>query len=66
MSQTLDKWIYGEDYVKERCIKKYFYLEWNNSYLPKKCIWLDNRPDNINYEKKNEYFINSDSINRLF
>ena len=52
MSQTLDRWIYGEDYVKERCIKKYFYLEWNNSYLPQKCIWLDNKPDNINYESK--------------
>ena len=50
MSQTLDRWIYGEEYVKERCIKKYFYLEWDNSYLPKKCIWLDNKPDNINYE----------------
>ena len=47
MSQTLDRWIYGEDYVKERCIKKYFYLEWDNSYLPKKCIWLDNKPENI-------------------
>ena len=52
MSQTLDKWIYGEKYVKERKVKKYFYIKWDNSYLPYECVWLEKKPENINFSKE--------------
>ena len=58
MSQTLDRWIYGNDYVKERTIKKFFFLEWDNSYLPKNCKWIQEKPDNINYNKEIVWNIN--------
>ena len=52
MSQTLDKWIYGEKYVKERKVKKYFFIKWDNSYLPDECVWLEKKPENINFSKE--------------
>tara|TARA_Y100000991_G_C21956875_1_gene342526 strand:+ start:232 stop:1263 length:1032 start_codon:yes stop_codon:yes gene_type:complete len=52
MSQTLDKWIYGEKYVKEREVKKYFFIKWDNNYLPDECVWLEKKPENINFSKE--------------
>jgi hypothetical protein len=52
MSQTLDKWVYGDKYVKDRNIKKYFYINWNNSYCPEECLWLDKKPEKMNFSKQ--------------
>jgi len=55
MSQkTLDRWLNIKkskrvDVIK---IKKYFYLDWSSGFLPLNGVWLDKKPDKINFQKE--------------
>jgi hypothetical protein len=55
MSQkTLDNWlgIKNNKTIKQDVIniKKYFYINWNNEYEPNNAIWLNIKPENVNFE----------------
>ena len=54
MSQrTLDKWlnIKSKKKVNETKIKKYFYLDWSSGFIPNEAVWLEKKPEKINFEK---------------
>jgi hypothetical protein len=53
MSQkTLDKWLGFKTKKKDTTnIKKFFYINWSSKYLPENAVWLNSKPENVNFEQ---------------
>ena len=47
--KTLNKWL-GLKPKNETKIKKYFYIDWGSEYIPKNAVWLNRKPENVNFE----------------